>query len=142
MKASTLDYRLSIGMIALVCLAFVGCEASVATHPVTGKVVLPDGSPAGGGIIKFRTSSQDGEIVKAHGEIQPDGSFQLTTFHEGDGALEGEHEAILFSPATGDGGGTAVIPNFPPRYRKYETSGLKFHVTPGENNFVIQLATR
>lgn len=129
-------------MVALFCFALVGCGASVATHPVTGKVVLPNGSPAGGGIIKFRTTSPEGEVVKAHGEIRPDGSFQLTTFQEGDGALEGEHEAILFSPATGDGGGTAVVPNFPARYRKYETSGLKFQVSPGENEFVIELATR
>lgn len=142
MKASTLDRPLWLGMLALFCLVLTGCETSIATHPVSGKVVLPDGSPAGGGIIKFRTTSQEGEMVKAHGEIQPDGSFQLTTFQEGDGALEGEHEAILFSPATGDGGGRVVAPSFPAKYRKYETSGLKFRVDPGQNEFVIELATR
>ncbi|MBA2112967.1 hypothetical protein [Bremerella alba] len=129
-------------MVALSFISLVGCEASVATHPVSGKVVLADGSPVGGGIIKFRTKSDEGETVKAHGQIQPDGSFQLTTFQDGDGALEGEHEAILFSPATGDGHNAVAAPNFPTKYRKYETSGLKFQVGPGENDFVIQLGTR
>ncbi|QDU73617.1 hypothetical protein Pan97_05930 [Bremerella volcania] len=142
MKTSTPRLALCIGMVALVLMPLAGCETPVATHPVTGTVMLANGSPAGGGIIKFRTTSEDGEIVKAHGQIQSDGSFRLTTFQDGDGALEGDHEVILFSPATGDGGGAVAVPNFPNRYRKYETSGLKFHVSPGENDFVIQLETR
>jgi len=131
-----------MAMIALAMASLVGCEAAVATHPVTGSVVLADGSPAGGGIIKFRTTSPEGETVKAHGQIQPDGTFQLTTFNDGDGALAGEHQVILFSPATGDDGGAAAVPSFPQKYRKYDTSGLTFQVEPGENNFVIELKNR
>lgn len=129
-------------MVALSIIPLVGCEASVATHPVTGTVVLADGTPASGGIIKFRTKSEEGETVKAHGQIQPDGSFRLTTYQDGDGALEGDYEVILFSPATGDGQGAVAVPHFPTKYRKYETSGLKFHVGPGENDFLIQLEPR
>ncbi len=142
MKASIVRYRVPFGLFTLLLVSLAGCETPVATHAVTGKVVLADGSPAGGGIIKFRTTSEEGETVKAHGQIQADGSFQLTTFEEGDGALEGDHEVILFSPATGDGGGAAAAPNFPQKYRKYETSGLQFHVSPGQNEFVIKLETR
>ncbi|MEW4564905.1 hypothetical protein AB1K70_20435 [Bremerella sp. JC770] len=142
MNVSHLPRLLRLAMVALFVLPLFGCEASVPTHPVTGTVMLGDGSLAGGGIIKFRTTSPDGETIKAHGLIQPDGSFRLTTFQEGDGALEGEHQAILFTPAISDGESTVAVPSFPKRYRKYETSGLTFHVIPGENDFQIQLETR
>jgi len=142
MKASALYRPLWIGMVSFVLFSLVGCETPVATHPVAGTVLLANGSPAGGGVIKFRTTSETGETVKAHGQIQPDGSFQLTTFEDGDGALEGDHQVILFSPATGDGGGTVAAPSFPRKYRDYETSELEFHVSPGENNFEIQLTAR
>ncbi|PQO28803.1 hypothetical protein [Blastopirellula marina] len=132
---------LVLGIVAICLTSLVGCETPVATHPVTGKVVLANGSPAQGGIIKFRTTSEEGEMVKASGQIQPDGTFQLSTFEDGDGALAGEHEVILFSPALGDGGG-ATAPEFPSKYRKYETSELKFDVKPGKNDFVIQLKAR
>lgn len=142
MKASIFNFPFGLGLVALCLISIAGCESPVATHPVTGKVVLANGTPVGGGIIKFRTTSQEGETVKAHGQIQADGSFELTTFDEGDGALEGDHEVILFSPATSDGGGAAATANFPQKYRKYETSGLQFHVSPGENDFVIEIGSR
>ena len=142
MNTSIFHRPLWLGIVALLVFPLVGCEAPVATHPVSGKVVLPNGSPAAGGIIKFRTTSEEGKTVKAHGQIQNDGSFQLTTFEDGDGALPGEHEVILFSPATGDGGGAATVQNFPKRYRKYETSKLTFNVTEGENDFVVQLESQ
>ncbi len=130
-------------LVMLACvIPLVGCEQTTSTHPVKGKVVLANGSPAGGGIIKFRTTSEEGETVKAHGQINSDGTFELSTFQNGDGALAGEHEAILFSPALGDGSNAATAPSFPKKYRNYETSGLKFDVGPGENDFVIRLEAR
>ncbi|RCS46390.1 hypothetical protein DTL42_15595 [Bremerella cremea] len=130
-----------LGIVLLGLAPMLGCDKSVATHPVSGKVVLANGSPANGGIVKFRTTSEEGEMVKASGKIQSDGSFQLSTFEDGDGALEGDHEVILFSPASGDGN-VSVAPNFASKYRNYETSGLKFAIAPGENDIVIQLEAR
>ncbi|MEW4452409.1 hypothetical protein AB1L30_06955 [Bremerella sp. JC817] len=127
---------LSAGILTL------GCGSSSEIQPVTGKVLLSDGSPADTGVIKFRTVSDKGEEVKAFGQIQSDGSFQLTTFEEGDGAILGEHEALLFLPAIGDGQRPMKTKSFPTKYRNYETSGLKFNVGPGENDFVIRLEAR
>ena len=43
---------------ALTLTAIVGCgEDGVATYPVSGKVVYPDGSPLAGGVIELRCTA-------------------------------------------------------------------------------------
>ncbi|PQO30788.1 hypothetical protein [Blastopirellula marina] len=129
----------AVGLAALVLLAVgSGCTPEVKTHPVAGKVLLPTGDPATRGVIEFRTVNEEGEIVNAFGEIRADGSFELTTYEENDGALAGEHEAIVLDPANTDGG-PVQRSLFPSRYRAYESSDLKFTIKPGPNDLVVEL---
>lgn len=129
----------AVGLTALFALVLsVGCSPEVKIHPVAGKVLLSSGSPATRGVIEFRTFTEEGEIVNAFGEIQADGSFQLTTYEENDGALAGEHEAIVLDPASTDGG-PVQRSLFPSRYRAYETSDLKITIEPGPNDVVVEL---
>ncbi|EAQ78993.1 hypothetical protein [Blastopirellula marina] len=132
---------LQLCLLACGLVTAVGCTSEVKTHPVIGKVLLPSGTPAQRGLVEFRTTTAEGEVVNAHGKIEPDGSFRLSTFAEHDGALAGEHQAIVLNPATDDGG-PAHRAVYPERYSAYESSDLKFEIQPGPNEIVVQLKAK
>ena len=67
-----------------------GCGRDNGTAPVSGKVTV-DGKPLAFGEIFFMPTS--GRM--AHATIQPDGSYQLTTYETGDGALIGDHTVTI-----------------------------------------------
>lgn len=87
----------------LIAAAFVGCgPAAPGVHPVEGRFIASDGGDVGllgGHIVEVRLESDP--LVRASGEIAPDGSFKLETLHQGDiveGAFEGAHQVrILLS---------------------------------------------
>ncbi|MEX0792848.1 MAG: hypothetical protein WD045_06900 [Pirellulaceae bacterium] len=126
-------------LMAILPLGLAGCgETGPATYPVSGRVVLPDGTPATHGIVEFRTTREDETVINAHGQIQSDGTFHVSTYGDNDGAVPGEHQVILVSPAVDDGA-PATQPIFARKYRDYSTSGLSVRIEPGENNVVIEL---
>jgi hypothetical protein len=64
----------------------------------------------------------------------------MSTFAEGDGAVEGKHRVLVMGPLPAG----HINPNRPPapvinpRFQSYETSGLTFTVNPaGDNSFDI-----
>ena len=77
------------------------------TYPAGGTVTLADGTPLGGGQIVFQLEN-DPAAPTAQAKIAPDGKFQLGTYDQSDGALEGTHRLL-------------VIPPRPPRERTWET---------------------
>jgi len=140
MKCQTLIATTLIFTVLLIA----GCGSGrPTTVPVRGKVTF-DGKPVPTGRITFYPA----EGRSATGAIGPDGSYTLTTFEPGDGALPGKHRvtirAVQQSSATmsksperklRDG-----IPDsdlmgtlrwlVPERYSRRETSGLDVEVTP------------
>jgi hypothetical protein len=64
------------------------------TYPVQGRVEFEDGSVAEIGNVEFRSMTGN-ERMTARGKIENDGSFILSTFETGDGALPGEHQVIV-----------------------------------------------
>ena len=122
----------------------VGCSNSgdVPTYQVTGKVTFPDGTPLHGGRIIFNSVDHG---VAARGTIDEDGTFRLGTYGAADGAVAGPHRASIHA-ARPDGynpddpvqrQAPAIID---PRFKRPDTSGLKFEVTPdGENHFDIEV---
>lgn len=83
--------------VLLCALVFVGC--SRAPYPVapTRGVVTIDDKPVPGGKVMFAPIAQGTvETGKpAFGELHPDGTFELSTFQPGDGAIVGEHWVTL-----------------------------------------------
>jgi hypothetical protein len=119
-----------------------GCgSGSRPTYPTAGKVVFADGTPLEGGTVEFR-SVQAENVLMARGRIQPDGSFQLSTFEPDDGAVEGEHR-VLICPAPPKRFGLPSDPKLAIdfRFTKFDTSGLKCTVTrdSGQNQFTLQV---
>ena len=114
---------------ALAVLLLTGCaEAGRPAYAVEGKVVFPDGQPLTEGVVEFETVEDIKTRINARGEIQPDGTFRLTTYVDNDGAVAGEHRALVMPPLPLAG----PAPPLPikARYRSYETSGLTFTVKP------------
>jgi hypothetical protein len=119
-------------------LATIGCGRpayQLETAPVRGTVTL-DGRPLPSGYVVVPTSR--GRM--ASGKIQPDGTFVLTTYDEGDGAQVGSHPVVVNEVPPDEF--SSVPPeqrvSIPSRYGTAGTSGLRVTVKPGEEN-VLEL---
>jgi hypothetical protein len=82
------------------------------------------------------------------GEIQPDGTYTLTTYSSGDGAPAGKYVVTITGAMEADtrsyeeasaGKGTPPKPLIDQKYSNRDTSGLTAEVTSGKNNidFVV-----
>jgi hypothetical protein len=78
----------------VIVLAGAGCSDSSRVYPVSGRITL-DGKPmAGGGSISFIPI--DGNKARTSGgEIAADGTYRLTTFKIGDGAMAGRYRVVV-----------------------------------------------
>jgi hypothetical protein len=121
-----------------------GCgDGSQPTYRAGGRVTFPDGKPLAGGRVEF-APVQSNLGPAARGQIQPDGSFQLSTYRPNDGAVEGEHVALVVPPLP-EGGleGMKILPMpIDSRFTQFDTSGLKCTVScdPAKNQFVLQVS--
>lgn len=115
----------------------VGCSGSkLPTYPVSGQVVFPDGSTLErGGIVRFICNDVTPPVT-ADGIFGPDGKYQLTTFHEGDGAVAGEHQVIVIATVPDDREPgmslkeyTKSLHPIDDRFKNPSASGLRFTVS-------------
>ena len=117
-------------------------------------MTLTDDTPLAGGVVEFQL--RDDELAPtARARIQTDGSFQLGTLEESDGALEGVHRALVQPPSPKRVRGwesevqpgivpRSSVPRIDPHYQRFESSGLTFNVKRdvSQNQFHIRLETR
>src|SRR5262245_46771168 len=106
------------------CGSGAGAQAAP-TVPVKGKVTFK-GQPVTQGTVVFEP---DGGR-EAHGEIQPDGSFMLTTFNKDDGAVPGTHRVAVT-------GAVKSKPAFPLKYKNPSSSKVEVEVTDGKIEYDI-----
>lgn len=125
-------------LVATATLSLPGCgQGRPKTYPVIGKIAFANGEPVKLGTIEFR-ESKTGTI--ARGKIASDGSFTVTTFRQGDGALEGTHQVIVqqliiaedMSLKDHDHGGRVSR-----KYADYSTTDLQVDIKPYESNLVV-----
>lgn len=124
---------------AAIAVGTVGCgDGLPSVTPVEGKVLL-NGKPFTTGRVMTMPDAGRG----AGGEIRPDGTFVLTTFNDGDGALPGIHKAAVRAyenPNVTDPEADLGKSLVPKRYTNPITSGLTIEVKPeGENAPVLEL---
>lgn len=118
-------------------LPFVGCgEHLPGAAPVAGVVTL-DGKPVTSGTVIFSPAKG----LPAHGELDSQGRFVLSTYQEGDGAIIGEHRIAVVAVTEDDDSQHFERPPtkpvrslLPERYASKTTSGLSFEVKQGEHN--------
>jgi hypothetical protein len=118
-------------MASTVCLLlpFLGCGSSTPqgapTLPVKGKVIFK-GQPLTKGTVSFEP---EGPGKEAFGEIQPDGTFVLTTYKKDDGAVLGKHRVSVSNA------GKSV----PLKYASFAASQLEVEVSEGKADYPIEL---
>jgi hypothetical protein len=98
------------------------------TVPVKGKVTFK-GKPLTQGEIVFEPA--DGFGREAHGKIQEDGTFELTTFKTGDGAVPGTHRVAV--------SGTSKKDAVPIKYKDTNSSKMEVEVLEGKGELIVDL---
>jgi hypothetical protein len=123
-----------------------GCGSNrLPTAPVEGKV-LCDGKPLEFGGVLFQSDLGP----PALGAIQPDGTFRLSTYRDGDGAVLGTHRVQIscYDVQHPDadairrretGVGKSLIPQ---KYTRYDSSGLAVEVRAHNEPVLLQLRTK
>jgi hypothetical protein len=84
--------KLTVAALAAAGLMLCGCGGPNDPVKVKG-VVTFDGVPVAGATVSFLPEREDGRPANAMTEA--DGSFTLTTFKKGDGALRGAYRVVV-----------------------------------------------
>ena len=122
-----------------------GCGPSAESHPETvpvqGKVTYK-GQPVPKGTITFQPDAGQ----PATGEIQPDGSYRLGTFGQGDGAVPGHHRVMIIANTADPTKIPGSSPGYveprdlvPKSYGQIDTSGLAADVTKDKTTYDFDL---
>jgi hypothetical protein len=117
-------------------LSVAGCGSRL--YPVHGTVTLADGTPLTKGMVVFE-GSDGGAAVTARGEVQPDGSYRLSTYKPSDGVPPGKYRVLVSPMDLSDVPDERKNLPFDIKYLRPETSGLEFEVNAGPNEFPIKL---
>jgi hypothetical protein len=111
-----------------------------ATVPVEGKVTY-QGQPVPKGTITFQPDGGRPGV----GEIQPDGTYRLSTFGDKDGAVPGTHKVMILAN-TGDPTKMPSTPGYvtpkdliPKKYADIKTSGLEVPVSQDKKSYDFDL---
>jgi len=123
---SIIGAGLALGAIILLS----GCSGGrLPTAPVRGKVTYK-GAPLNTGTVTFVPDTTAAPC--AYGEIGADGSYQLTTYKRGDGAVLGTHR-IMVSAVKVDPKRPEATSLVPSKFSSEQTSGLTADVQKKDN---------
>ena len=88
--------------VVVLAAAIAGCQRGPVrpvTAPVAGRVVTKAGAPCDGALVVFHpTAAGRGADAKPVGKTSDDGSFSLTTYEAGDGAVPGSYGVTVVWP--------------------------------------------
>jgi hypothetical protein len=101
--------------------------------PVSGRVLI-DGKPLETGNIRIHPPANR----PASAKIQPDGSFTLSTYEFGDGAVTGTHPVTVTSIKMLSANTVRWLA--PKKYTSADTSGLQFEITGPTDSAEINLS--
>jgi len=128
--------RLAV-VVGLALLSAAGCGSN---PPVRGKVVYADTDQPVSELDGFDVTFTSEKLgISARGTVQKDGTFQLGTERDKDGAPPGEYVVTLTQPYRQPDRpyvGDRVVDV---AYEDAATSDLRAEVKPGKNDFVFKL---
>lgn len=133
MVRRTSPFFVAVALLGL--LSTTGCsDGKPRAYPARGRVVFTTGSPVHVGTIELKSREHG---IQARGEIGDDGSFVLTTYREGDGAVAGVHDCVVVQMVFAEnvqGHRPSKLGVVHPRYGSYSTSGLNVEIRPDQEN--------
>ena len=132
-----MPHRLTCCILFGMCFAAAGCGSGY--YPVRGTVTLSDGKPLSKGLVIFNPVDTKG-AVSARGNIQPDGTFELSSAKPGDGVPVGKYKVIINPLDASDASDENKVLPFDIKYVNINTTDLEFEVKSQPNNFPIKLA--
>ncbi len=139
----------SVRICLLLGIGVLSACSSSEIAPVSGRVTL-NGEPVGPGTVMFMPDSKRGTKGKAAtGHFGEDGTYQLGTHKEDDGALIGHHKVIIRPRSDDDAEGGADAEGFvhpretsiPLKYGNPRVPELEFEVQPGANQADFDLSS-
>ena len=105
--------------------------------PARGRVTV-NGKPLTAGQVMFAPRAMQGSVEPgrpALANLRDDGTFELATYREGDGAIVGEHMVTLFGPS-----GAAKLPPGIPSFKRFAVRGEPLRVEANtDNTFEIDI---
>jgi len=146
-----MSHRVLWSSTAVICLFVMGCaggDQNPPTSPVTGKVTY-QGEAVEGATIQLLPSGSEGKLANAISKA--DGTYELSTFEPGDGAMAGPYKVTVRKivsvqqgvQQSGENAGEPAFVNkdrLPRKYRSQESTPLEFTVkADGENTFALEL---
>ena len=124
--------RISRFIALTLALLAAGCgDGRPSRVPVSGQVLI-DGQPLAAGVIRVLPTG----ARPAMAYLDKDGRFQLTTFNDGDGCVEGTHEVVVLGNRRQ---GERVEWLAPKKYWSPATSGLTAKIDGPTDSLVIEL---
>jgi len=130
--------------VAGVLATAIGCSkggAAYRTAPVKGKVIY-NGQPVTSGGIRLQPiavpgASESNPGKPAGGEVRSDGTFVLSTYKDGDGAVVGRHK-VSYIPFS-KGAETYEDKPEPSPYLGLVPKEQEVEIKPGQNELTIEL---
>jgi hypothetical protein len=119
------------------CLGITGCGGK--TAPVHGKLKFKDGSDAAalaGYTVNFESTQGK---TSGSGEVQPDGTFKVSTFGADDGAVPGAYKVAITPPQSSDPDKPPPKSKIAAKYTDFSSSGLTVEVKPGRNDVTLEV---
>lgn len=145
------------GVCVLTAALPIGCGPAGGKRPPLGKVhgtITYNGKPVPRGTVTFTPvagAKGNPSGMPAIGQIQSDGSYELTTFDTGDGAVLGQHSVTITSQTEAPEPMKTMPPPdeaikyvkanrlLPEKYSDPKETPLKYTVDAGENTIDIPL---
>ena len=135
-RVASMSPALLLPVLLAIAAMVIGCgKRGHELAPVGGKATYR-GAPLKFGSVTFQPESGR----PSTGMIQPDGTFQMITHGQGDGAAVGKNQVCVgcFEKPAGDVEGLALGKALIPRkYLSYATSGIVVEVRSGANDSVV-----
>jgi hypothetical protein len=128
---------MALGLALVSIIGLSGCGRNEFRVARTAGVIECNGKPVSGGVVFFSpVASSDKSLTgkPASGDVDADGSFVLTTYHDDDGAIVGRHK-VTYSPPVSDD----------PQAPRCECAGaapVEVEVEPGENDITVELSAK
>ena len=127
-----------LAVTGLCCMLLSGCSDNLPTHKVLGTIEFSDGTKPKFGDVEFYS---DQFKINAHGKINRDGTFSVSTYDDGDGAVAGPQKIIIMQQVGNYLNAKSQLKIkhdhgslIDKKYFDYRKSGLECEIEPGENH--------